>query len=137
MATERPKKVRLVAVVEGPDPGGAYMAGVVSGVLSYAVGACAGGTRELALDALRDRLAVLGYEAEIAAYDTLASAQAEVRWRRTAEDLLRAVAPPYPERVAELLPDRPDALGALHTLVGALAAAARGRVDAEPPPIED
>jgi hypothetical protein len=135
MSAQDPKKAPVVVVVSGPDPSGTFSAGPVSGVLPLVTRQTRGATREEALDALKAGLARLGYHAEPAVHDDLEAAQAEVRRRRIATELLAEISPAR-GRLADVLPERPDLLEALDAVAGALSAAACGELREEPP-IED
>lgn len=135
MSAQDRKKAPVVVVVSGPNPSGTFTAGPVSGVLPLVAGQTRGATREEALDALKAGLARLGYHAEPAVYDDIEAAQAEVRRRRIARELLAEISP-IRGRLADVLPERPDLLEALDAVAGALSAASSGE-PREEPPIED
>ncbi len=125
---DRPrKKINAVAVVEGPDPKtGLFKAGVVSGLLSYLSATTPHATSAGAEEALRARLADLGYDADLTVHDDLESARRDAGRRREAEILLGHLSPITAHRLGSLLGDRPDVVDALATITHALAEARIG-----------
>lgn len=127
MGTRPRKKINAVAVVEGPDPKtGLFKAAVVSGLLTYLSATTPCATSAGAEEALRGRLADLGYDADLTVHDDLETARRDAGRRREAEVLLGHLSPITAHRLGSLLIDQPDVVDALATITHALAAARLG-----------
>ena len=121
------KSITAVAVIEGPDPTtGLFKAGVVSGLLTYLSATTPCATAAGAEEALKTRLAELGYDADLTFHTDIESARRDASRRREAEVLLGHLSPLTAHRLGSLLVDRPDVVDALATVTHALAEASAG-----------